>query len=115
MSSVVSGGGGGSMDKMVSVISSLGKTMMEHWKQEGEAKFIEALPTPEKRGIKAEMAKVHLLEVEAKRRRLELEAAADELNLLQEKEKVAAATAAAAAAPPAREVDAVSRNSVSIA
>jgi len=114
VSSVVSGGGGGSMDKMVSVISSLGKTMMEHWKQEGEAKFIEALPTPEKRGIKAEMAKVHLLEVEAKRRRLELEAAADELNLLQEKEKVAAAAAAAAtAAPPAREVDAVSRNSVS--
>lgn len=102
--------GGGSMDKIVSLISSLGKTLMEHWKQEGEATFIEALPTPEKRGIKAEMAKVHLLGVEAKRRCLEMAAAAEELNLLQEKEKVAAA---AAAAPPIREVNAVSRNSVS--
>jgi hypothetical protein len=47
--------------------------MMDHWKQEGEYKFNEALPTPEKRRSKSQMAKVHLLEVEAKRRRLELE------------------------------------------
>ena len=66
-------GGGGSVAPLISVITSLGKTMMEHWKQEGEYKFIEALPTPEKKEIKSQMAKVHLLEVEAKHRRLELE------------------------------------------
>lgn len=57
-------------------ILSLGKTMMENWKVESESEFNEALPTPEKRGINAEMAKVNLLEAEAKRRRLELQVAA---------------------------------------
>ena len=63
------------------------------------------------------MAKVHLLEVEAKCRRLELEKSRDALVLAQENQKIAEATAAAAvaaaSAPPAREVETVSRNSVS--
>ena len=122
---VSSASGAGGMKDVVAVISSLGKTMMEHWKQEGELKFLEALPTPEKKGIKTEMAKVQLLEIEAKRRRLEREAQAEQLLLLEDQEKLAAATAAAAAkaaatataaasaGPPTREVEAVSRNSVS--
>ena len=105
---------------MVAVISSLGKMMMKHWKQEGGLKFLEALPTPEKRGIKSQMAKVQLLEIETKRRRLEREAQAEQLLLLEDQEKLAAATAAAAisaaasvaaaatsAGPPTREVEAI--------
>ena len=108
---------------------------MEHWEQDGELKFLEALPTPEKRGIKTEMAKVQLLEIDAKHRRLEREAQPEQLLLLKDQKKVAAAKTAAAAAdsrtaaavsaatsaaaaaalagPPNREVEAISRNSVS--
>lgn len=50
VSSVVGGGAGhSSMNQMVSIVLPLGKTMMEHWKQIGRFKFIEALPSPEVR------------------------------------------------------------------
>ena len=64
--SAASGGDGGTMKVLVAFISSLGKTMMEHWKQEGEFKFLEALLTPENRGIKTQMAKVQLLKIEVR-------------------------------------------------
>ena len=57
VASAVSVGGGSGVAPLISVITSLSKMMMDHSKHEGKYKFIEALPTPEKKEIKSEMAR----------------------------------------------------------
>ena len=81
------GGGGGSrgsndaMQSVMTVLASLGQSVVSFWKEESEGKFIEALPTPEKKEIKSELAQLKLLEARQKRRKIELEAKEDELKL----------------------------------
>ena len=65
----------------MTVLASLGQSVVSFWKEESEGKFIEALPTPEKKEIKSELAQLKLLEARQKRRKIELEAKEDELKL----------------------------------
>ena len=81
-------GAGGAIDRVVTVIASLGQTVMEHWQKEADEKFLESMPTPDKKSIKSEMAQIRLLEARQKRRKMELEAMEEENKLLQMKEKL---------------------------
>ena len=53
-------GAGGAIDKVVSMIASLGQTVIQHCEKESDSKFLEALPTPEERNIKSELAQIRL-------------------------------------------------------
>jgi hypothetical protein len=76
------------IDRVVTVIASLGQTVMEHWQKEADEKFLESMPTPDKKSIKSEMAQIRILEARQKRRKMELEAMEEENKLLQMKEKL---------------------------
>ena len=64
-------GTGGAIDRVVSIIASLGQTVMEHWQKESDEKFWR-VPTPDKKSIKSEMAQTRLLEVREKRLKMEM-------------------------------------------
>jgi len=81
-------GAGGAIDRVVTVIASLGQTVMEHWQKESDEKFLESMPTPDKKNIKSEMAQNQLLEARQKRRKMELEEMEEETKILQMKEKL---------------------------
>jgi hypothetical protein len=85
--------GGDSLQTVMSVIAALGNSVVSFWEKESEGKFIEALPTPEKKELKSEMAKMKLLEMRQKRRKMEMTAEEDELKLASLKLQVIAQTA----------------------
>ena len=109
-------GAGGAIDRVVTVIASLGQTVMEHWQKEADEKFLESMPTPDKKNIKSEMAQIRLLEARQKRRKMELEAMEEENKLLQMKEKLTQQRLALEKeAAPAEEVEvSLSRTSHSV-
>jgi len=89
---------------------------MEHWQKESDEKFLESMPTPDKKNIKSEMAQIRLMEARQKRRKMELDEMEEESKILQMKEKLTQQRLALEKeAAPAEEVEvSLSRTSHSV-
>ena len=61
---------GGSIDRVVGVVESIGNSVINYWRDQNESAFIETLPTPEKNEWKKEQFAIRLTEARLKRRKL---------------------------------------------